>query len=64
MHGGQVGEEGGMRDYKFSLTGTFRKPLLRQIDDGLRQDQCEGGILNPKNEYFTPKIVVPEFRQL
>ena len=64
VHGGQVGEEGGMRDYKFSVTGTFRKPLLRQIDEGLRLDQCEGEILNSKNEYFTPKIVVPEFRQL
>ena len=55
-----------MRDYKFSVTGTFRKPLLRQIDEGLRLDQCEaeGGILNSKNEYFTPKIVMPAFRQL
>ena len=66
VHGGLVGEDGGMRDYTFRVTGCFKKPLLRQIDEGLRIDQCEaeGGILNSKNEYFTPKIVVPTFRQL
>ena len=59
MLGGLVGEEGGMRDYKFSVTGTFRKPLLRQIDEGLRLDQCEaeGGILNKKMSISHPKLL-------
>ena len=56
-HGGQVGERGGIADYKFRVTGVFRKCLDRQIDEGLRITACEtegGVLLNSKNEFFTP----------
>ena len=65
-HGGQVGERGGIADYKFKVTGVFRKCLDRQIDEGLRISKCEaqgGVLLNSKIEFFTPKIVLPVFRQ-
>ena len=56
-----------MRDYKFEVTGVFKKCLDRQVDEGLRITRCEaegGTILNSKNEFFTPKIVSTVFRQL
>ena len=65
-HEGYVGGDGGMSDYVFKVTGQFRKCLDRQIDEGLRITECEskgGRLLNSKNEYFTPKIVLPVFRQ-
>ena len=65
-HEGYVGGDGGMSDYVFKVTGQYRKCLDRQIDEGLRITECEskgGGLLNSKNEYFTPKIVLPVFRQ-
>ena len=40
-HGGQVGAEGGVEDYKFKARGVFWKCLNRQIDDGLRMSACE-----------------------
>ena len=61
-----MGEAQGMSDYKFRVTGVFRKCLDRQIDEGLRINECEsdgGKILNSKNEWFTPKIVETVFRQ-
>ena len=66
-HDGDLGEDGGMRDYKFEVTGVFKKCLDRQVDEGLRITRCEaegGTILNSKNEFFTPKIVSTVFRQL
>ena len=47
--GGVVGEGRGMEDYRFRVTGTFRKCLDRQIDEGLLITECEaagGKILN------------------
>ena len=65
-HGGVPGEDGGMNDYKFKVTGVFKKCLDRQVDEGLRITECEtegGDILNSRNEWFTPKIVEAIFRQ-
>ena len=65
-HGGVLGLEGGKNDYKFEVTGVFRKCLDRQIDEGLRITECEsegGTILNSKNEWFTPRIVEAVYRQ-
>ena len=65
-HGGQVGERGGITDYNFRVTGVFKKCLDRQIDEGLRITACEtqgGVLLNSKNKFFTPRIVLPVFRQ-
>ena len=66
-HGGAVSGNGGMDDYEFKVTGVFTKCLNRQVDEGLRMTVCEGEggqMLNSKNEYYTPKIVLPMFRQL
>ena len=65
-HGGVIGVDGGMGDFKFSVTGVFKKCLDRQFDEGFRIIQCEaenGLVLNSKNEWFTPKIVETVFRQ-
>ena len=42
-----MGENDGMEDYRFSVSGVFRKCLDRQVDDVLRMQQCEieGGVL-------------------
>ena len=65
-HGGVVGDVDGRTDYKLSVSGIFKKCLDRQIDEGLRMNECEArgeNLLNSKNEYFTPKIVETVFRQ-
>ena len=65
-HDGVVGDEGGMGDYMFKVSGVFKKCLDRQVDEGLRIIECEkegGKVLNSKNEWFTPKIVEAVFRQ-
>ena len=66
-HGGVLGDDGGMDDYKFRVAGRFRKCLQRQVDEDIRMQEYEknGGIvLNLKREFYTPKSVQPEFRQL
>ena len=65
-HGGVVGAEQGVGDYRMEVTGTFRKCLLRQIDEDVRIQsyEAEGGkLLNSKYEWFTPKSVHPVYRQ-
>ena len=65
-HGGQVGDGGGIDDYKFKVSGAFKKCLNRQVDEGLRMTASESlgvTLLNSKNEFYTPKIVMPVFRQ-
>jgi hypothetical protein len=65
-HGGTVGQQGGVEDYMFIVSGAFRKCLDRQVDEGLRILQCEnegGVVLNSKNEWFTPRTVETVFRQ-
>ena len=44
-HGGGVGENGGMGDYKMKVTGTFGKCLMRQINEDVRNQryEAEGG---------------------
>ena len=66
VHGGLMGGQGGLLDYKFNVSGTFRKCLQRQVDEGLRMRIAEDDgkvLLNSKNEWFTPRLVVPAFRQ-
>ena len=56
VHGGTVGEHGGVKDFKFSVSGKFRKCLDRQVDEGLRiqRREREGCVLlNSKNEFYT-----------
>ena len=66
-HGGVVGPNGGMEDYDFSVASVFKKCLDRQVEEGLRILECEGGggvVLNSKNEWFTPKVIETVFRQI
>ena len=65
-HGGQLGHDGGIADFKFKVSGSFKKCLDRQIDEGLRITVCEmdgATLLNSKHEFFTPRIVETIFRQ-
>ena len=67
FHGGVVGGNGGLEDYRMRVTGRFRKCLDRQVDEDVRMQEHEnsgGTILNSKHEYYTPKSVHPVFRQL
>ena len=64
---GMQSANGDRGDYLFEVTGVFKKCLDRQVDEGLRMTKCEaegGQMLNSKNEYYTPKIVLLLFRQL
>ena len=66
-HGGVLGDDRGMTDYKFRVVRKFHKCLQRQIDEDQRiqKNEREGGVtLNSKNEYYTPKGVQPVFLQL
>ena len=65
-HGGQVGDGGGIDDYKFKVSGAFQKCLNIQVDEGLKMTASESlgvTLLNSKNEFYTPKIVMSVFRQ-
>ena len=66
VHGGQMGDQEGILDYRFKVSGTFNKCLQRQLDEGMRMrvQEADGCVLlNSKNEWFTPKLVVPNFKQ-
>jgi hypothetical protein len=61
-----VGENGGMDDFKVTVSGSFSKCLQRQVDEDIRMQEYEanGGILlNSKYEYYTPKSVQTIFHQ-
>ena len=60
VHGGLMGAEGGMSDFKVSRT--FQKCVPRQIFEGFRikRREDEGCVLlNSRNEWFTLKLVEP-----
>ena len=73
-HDGLVGEEGGIHDYKMTVTNIFRKPINRILDEAVRikhqEDQANswtssGGIgvesLNSKLDYFQTSCVRTTF---
>ena len=65
-HDGEVGDKGGMEDYKVRVTKKFKRCLERQVDEDIRMQHCElsGGTVLSRNEFYTPKSVQPVFRQL
>ena len=65
VHGRDVGESDGLRDYVMRVTGKFRKCLERQVAEGILITECERSgesLLNSKNEYFTLKIIQTIFK--
>jgi hypothetical protein len=65
-----------VRDYQFEITGTFMKPLHRQVDEALRIDRAERTakvsvgkdvwrlslpMLNRKHEYWAPRNMIFTF---
>ena len=61
-----MGDREGILDYRFKVSGTFNRCLQRQLDEGMRMNTNEADgcvLLNSRNEWFTPKLVVPTFRQ-
>ena len=65
FHEGQVGEVGGMGDFKASVVNKFSKCLPRQVNEDIRMQEFEskgGTLLNSKQEYYTPKSVQTVFR--
>ena len=68
-HGGVVSSDP-LKDYEFGRTGTFMKPLHRQVDENLRIARAERDkvvkigkkkwrvslpLLNRKHEYWAPR---------
>ena len=44
-------------EYEMKITGSFRKPLGRIIDEGLRiKHTKKEELLNSKNEFFGPSV--------
>ena len=65
-HGGVVGDNGGLNDYRMSVKKKFVKCLDRQVFEDVRMQHClmnGGTLLNSKNEYYTPKSVQVSFKQ-
>ena len=71
-HKGEMSEDV-RKDYEFCVTGTFMKPLHRQVDEHLRMEkaECTGkakvgrdawkvekALLNRKEESWSPKAAV------
>jgi hypothetical protein len=66
FHEGQVGEMGGLGDFKASVVKKFSKCLPRQVNEDIRMQEFESkgdNLLNSKQEYYTPKSVQTVFRQ-
>ena len=68
-HGGVMSSDS-LKDYEFARTGSFQKPLHRQVDENLRITKAERDktvkvgrklwqislpLLNPKHEYWAPR---------
>ena len=65
-HGGVVGDNDGLDDYRMSVRKKFEKCLDRQVFEDVRMQHCVlngGTLLNSKNEYYTPKSVQVSFQQ-
>ena len=60
-HGGIRGPDGGINDYVPKLTGTFRDPLRRTQDEGIRikNDELDPQIdsLNRDSTYYKPEFI-------
>jgi hypothetical protein len=57
---GHIGDKGGVNDYRFKVSSTFKRCLQSQIDEGLRIKRKENDgciLLNGKNKLCTPKLV-------
>ena len=66
VHGGDIGPDGGVHNYKVKVTGTFSKCLPRLVDEDIWMQEFEANgatLLNTKHEYYTPKRVQAVFRQ-
>ena len=74
-HGGVISADP-LKDYEFSKTGTFMKPLHRQVDENLRISRAERDksvrvgkkvwrislpLLNRKHEYWAPRSMTFNF---
>ena len=74
MHGGVLGEQGGLTDYKMEVVGRFRDPLSRILDEAIRikdaemkeknlpvPDQKKVICMNSKLDYFKSQAVHTTF---
>ena len=75
VHDGQIGEDGGVKDYKFHVTESFKDSFTRQVDESVRLSREERGLentggdgeyrcLNRKGEYFVARRVQPTFQEM
>ena len=66
-HGGVVGREGGVKDYKMEPKERFREPLTRIMNEAVRIEMQEKDpkviSLNSKREYFGAQFISPVFEK-
>ena len=63
LQGDHRGENRGNEIFSMRIEKGFKKPLARQISEGVHIEMCEGTLLNSKSEwhnYKIPRIIVEE----
>ena len=53
--------ESEMVSFKMELTGTFQKPLARQVMEGIQIHSFSGVAINRKQEYRQPAVARTQF---
>ena len=48
-----------MKDFKISLEGNFRQPIIRQSMEGVSLSKAILNILNSKMEFHQPGVISP-----
>ena len=66
-HGGVRGDNQGLDDYQPSITGVFKEPLVRVLDEGVRtkdrMDTAGEICMNGKNEYYKAEYIRMNIRR-
>ena len=61
VHGGVIGPLQGLNDYSMKVTGTFKDPLTRILDEAVRikdlEDDPKVNCLNSKGEYYQSQYI-------
>ena len=66
-HGGLIGSLNGLNDYSMKVTGTFKDPLSRILDEAVRikdlEDDPSVNCLNSKGEYFQSQYIRTSYQK-
>ena len=60
-HGGVIGPLNGLKDFSMKVTGTFKDPLTRILNEAVRikdlEDEPSVNCLNSKGEYYKSQYI-------